>query len=376
MSYVALAAVKHRMSLGRPLPFHVRDADHTLLLARGHVLETEAQLRSLLERGALVDSDELPANPSPVELISQAPPEQLPALWGRVTDLAHAALNNPDPRAIEAAIDHVTEPLLAIVERDPDLAIFQVLRQQGGYLAQYGINHSLHCAITTCLVATRLGWAVDDVRRAFKAALTMNLSMLSLQGELATQPTPLTDAQRACIHSHPLRSVALLEQAGVSDPDWLRAVAQHHEESDGSGYTSGTTDISELAGLLHRSDVYTAKLSPRSNRAALSADVAARMVFASDRGHPATAAIVKEFGLYPPGCPVRLVSGEAGIVVRRGSQAHTPVVAVTHGANVRPLREPLRRDTAQPANRIAQVLHGRQLDLHVTPQALQRVAWA
>ncbi len=38
MQFSQLATVKHRLSVGKPLPFNVRNADHTLLLARGQVV--------------------------------------------------------------------------------------------------------------------------------------------------------------------------------------------------------------------------------------------------------------------------------------------------------------------------------------------------
>ena len=44
------------------------------------------------------------------------------------------------------------------------------------------------------------------------------------------------------------------------------------------------------------------------------ADVAGRQMFMQDPGHPMTAALVKEFGIYPPGCHVRLASGELAVV--------------------------------------------------------------
>jgi hypothetical protein len=98
----------------------------------------------------------------------------------------------------------------------------------------------------------------------FKVALTMNLSMLELQGELARQRSAPTPEQRADLMTHPMRSVELLMQAGVSDEDWLQAVARHHEQEDGSGYPTGRTDVGELASLVRRADVYTAKLASRN----------------------------------------------------------------------------------------------------------------
>jgi HD-GYP domain-containing protein (c-di-GMP phosphodiesterase class II) len=49
------------------------------------------------------------------------------------------------------------------------------------------VRHSIHAA-TACQAAARfLGWSDTDQRRAFQAALTMNIAMVDLQARLATQ---------------------------------------------------------------------------------------------------------------------------------------------------------------------------------------------
>ena len=98
-----------------------------------------------------------------------------------------------------------------------------------------------------------------------------------------------------------MRSVQMLQAAGVSDHEWLDAVLNHHEQEDGCGYPSGRTDVGELASLVRRAGHYTTKLASRSGREAMSADVAGRQMFMQDPGHPMTAALVREFGIYPPG---------------------------------------------------------------------------
>ena len=45
MNLAALSVVRHRLQVGTPLPFNVRAADRTLLLARGQQVADEAQLR-------------------------------------------------------------------------------------------------------------------------------------------------------------------------------------------------------------------------------------------------------------------------------------------------------------------------------------------
>ena len=201
-------------AVGQPLPFNVRNADHTLLLARGQVVDTFDQMEALFTRGALVDMAELR---SPEDSIRQAPPEQLPKLWGQCMDRVGQTLQSCTQEGFSQALDEVTGPVQALIERDSDLAIFQVLRQDGNAHTQYGVTHSIHAAITAFLVAQRLGWDEASVQKVFKVALTMNLSMLELQGQLAAQTTPVTPEQREAILSHPQRSVEMLELSGITD---------------------------------------------------------------------------------------------------------------------------------------------------------------
>ncbi|MBL8326287.1 MAG: hypothetical protein JNJ89_15155 [Rubrivivax sp.] len=354
MNYAALSTVRHRVRLGEPLPFSVRDADRTLLLARGFTLRSQAQLDSLMNRGALVDLAELLTDR---ERAAQAPRGELPRLWNQAAEKLGHALLEAKTETFAAALDDTVGPAMTLVERDPDLAIFQVLSQGACVDAAYGVRRSLHSAITACLVAQRLAWQPGEVERAFKVALTMNISMLALQGELSRQRTPPTPEQRVQLQSHPMRSVQMLQRAGITDAEWLRAVLQHHEVEDGSGYPSGRTDPCELASLARRADIYTSKLSARSTRDAMAADAAGRAIFMQDPSHPMTQALVKEFGIYPPGSLVRLGSGEAAIVVQRGPTVTTPVVACFTDAGDRPLKAPYRVATSEPGRGVVGLLH-------------------
>ena len=353
MPYAELCAVKHRLRVGAPLPFNVRDADRTLLLARGEVVETHEQLEAILRRGALVDITELQ---TPRDEILKAPRELLPQLWNHALAQLGQTLATATSTHFKSALTQAAAPVQTLVERDPDLAIFQVLRQGANGDTEYGAQRSQQTAITCLLVAQRLGWEPEEAERAFKVALTMNLSMLELQGQLARQASPPSDEQRHALRTHPMRSVRMLELAGVADPQWIKAVLQHHENEDGSGYPSGSTEVSELASLVRRSDNYTSKLASRCTRDAIAADLAGRQMFMQDPGHPMTAALVKEFGIYPPGCHVRLVSGELAIVVARGPTITTPVVACLSNERGAPLSVPLRRDTTDRAHAVAAVV--------------------
>ncbi len=366
MQLAPLSAVRARIQLGTPLPFGVRDADRTLLLARGHTVHTQEQLEALCTRGALVDLTELM---SARDQVMQAPREQLPQLWNQCLNRVGQTLMQPAQEGFRDALDEAASPVLGLVERDPDLAIFQILRQGNGDV-HYGAQRSLHAAITAWLVAQRVGWTPEDATKGFKVALTMNLSMLELQGQLARQTVPPTPQQRHELQTHPMRSVQMLQAAGVADEDWLQAVLNHHESEDGSGYPSGRSDVGELASLVRRADAYTAKLSSRGYRSAMAADLAGRQMFMQDPGHPMTAALVKEFGIYPPGCHVRLASGELAIVVQRGETVTTPVVACLTNARGALLPQPRRQQTRDRQHAIVGIVGEKGVNLDVTAEML------
>ena len=369
MSAIALELIRHRIRVGTPLAFAIRAQDDTLLLAVGQSVSSPSQLQQMIDRDARVAMDDLLSS---AEQLRQAPREVVPLLWREGLSRVNEALLHAPHHAFRSALEDASEPVMTLVERDPDLAIFQVLRHDAGADLAYGVQRALNTAITASLVAQRLAWSPADVSRAFKAALTSNLSMLALQGELARQRTPLTPAQAHQLQDHPLRSAAQLEATGVADADWLHAVRAHHEMEDGTGYPRGLSGrgVGDLASLVRRADVYTSKLAARSHREALSADIAGRQMFMSDPGHPMTAALVKEFGVYPPGCQVRLADGSSGWVVQRGPTVTTPVVARMTEPDGRPLRQPQRVDTSDGAHRIVAVLGQRVVNAEATADKL------
>lgn len=367
MLYSPLATVRHRIQLGAPVPFNIRGPDRTLLLARGQVIRDDEQLDALFERHAVVDAEEVK---SLRDEIVEAPLESLPGLWSGCIDRVGRTLRAPALPEFARALEEVAEPVLALVERDPDLAIFQVVRQEAAGKSSYGIAHSVHTAIASYLVAQRLGWGRHDIERIFKAALTMNLAMVELQGRLATQVTPPTSAQREVIHDHPTRSVEMLLASGIADADWLGAIDGHHEVPGGLGYPKRCQDVGEMAGLLRRVDVYTAKLSPRNTRPALPANQAGRDLFLQDGQHPMAAAVVKEFGVYPPGCLVQMQCGEIGIVIKRGAHANMPVVAALTSRTGDALMEPVRRCAEHRGYGVVGVVPESALRVRVSPEKL------
>lgn len=351
MNLLPLQEVASQIKPGMPLAWGIRDMNGKLLLARGHRVADAQMLQALLARGMFVDANEMRAALAARDDAAR-PKEGFFGRWRLSSARLNTLLTSP-PAQLKGALVEVVDVLVSLADRYPDQVLFQILRHDQTRLQSYGVSHSLHCAAVCCLTGKRMGWDAAACRTLVGAALSMNLSMIELQGRLAVQRSQPTPDQRSAIHAHPAKSAMMLAAAGVDDRLWLDAVEQHHELSDGSGYPARRTDVAEFAQALRFADIFTAKLSARSTRIAIAPDAAARDVFSRSAGHPLAAALVKEFGIYPPGCFVRLVSGEIAVVIHRGPTVSTPVVACVTSRNGDALPRHVRRDTSHKECAIA-----------------------
>lgn len=365
-----LRLIQSQVKLGEPLPWGVRDEQGQLLLARGQVIANEAQLAALLERGASVDIEEVRAAASRAEAEAKRP-ASLFAQWEQVLWQLDRVLRSVQGGAgFGDRVDELARRVEALTLRDPDIAIYLTVRQDPKRLTIYALAHSVHCAMVALLMARRLGWDAPRTHTLMKAALTMNIAILDLQGRMAAQGVPPTPPQVDMIRVHPAQGVEMLKAAGIDDAAWLEAVAHHHERPDGTGYPAGVRESGELATVLRYIDVFMAKMAPRALRTPLSPQVAARQLFQESGGAPASAAIIKEFGIYPPGEFVQLKSGEMAVVVRRGANASTPLAAGITDRHGMPSVNTVMRDTAKPEFAIAALAADKNLVLRVPPERL------
>lgn len=249
--------------------------------------------------------------------------------WQDLSEWLEPLLLNPgNSSAFVADINRCAHTLVQLVEQDPDLAIFHIVHASPDKMARYGVLHAMHTGMLITLVGKRKDWVRPRIDSAVKAALTMNLSITALQIVLAQQIEPPTSEQRQAIAAHPLATWHMLRQLGVTDEDWLIAVAQHHEQPDGKGYPQGLTEINQTADALRTCDVFGAKLSPRVSRSGMLSTRAASEIFRQRSAGYFGATIIRELGLYPPGCLVELNTGEQAIVVRRARDPMAPEIVV------------------------------------------------
>ena len=349
---VPLSEVRDLIHIGGPLPFKVLDALERLLLNEGQVIQDEAQFEALTERGAWAERATVDAQrkaraaaASPPVVVKLSLFDRWERLLWQFDRLARGLVRRELPGA-DLVPFH--EALRALLDRDPDIALFLCTRQEDHRFALYPLRHAIHCAVVVTLTARQLGWDEPRVRSLGCAALAMNLSILELQATMAEQGEPPTRKQQEHIRAHPGAAVALLRDIGITDEAMMAAISDHHEHDGGGGYPSGKSDVTDDARLLRAVDVYLAKISPRAKRPGLLPHDAVRQLFQQHPRDPLSMAVIKTLGAHPPGSLVKLHSGEIAVVIRRAASGPHPWVATLSDRNGRPCGETHRRNTAEP----------------------------
>jgi HD-GYP domain-containing protein (c-di-GMP phosphodiesterase class II) len=359
-----------------PLPFGVRDPQGRLLLSAGQSVSSAEQLESLRAQPLFADEDEsnewrrklgaavgaMMRQNAPLKSIAEVRPQDggretlasvdvtVPEQWESLSTMLDAALRDakPGPEFI-ARMRLVHERASKLGERRVDTSLYHLIHTAGSTIEKYSSHHSLLVMLVCEQAAKVLGWDSAAVRSLGCAALSMNVAMVVLQDHLAASDTPITAAMRQQIQGHAEQGANLLREAGLDDALWIEAVRLHHDGSEGQTPLAELPQPRQLARLLRRADIFTAKISRRRTRAPMSPVQAAREACLGAGGVPdeVGGALLRATGLYPPGSFVELANGERGIVVARGRRANLPWVASLVAPTGLALGEPALRDTIE-----------------------------
>ena len=351
------------ITIGVPLPWPIYDRNGTFLIKKDFVIQSESQVERLLAHGAygLVAEMGLPVEkPTVVEVVSK-PKDFSPfkVLEDVTSRLAITLANNDNPDV------NFTDEIMSLVEdiqracfRDASAALASLFVLEKG---SYPIKHSVDVAVLSGLMAGKSGLEAESHASVIAAALTMNLAMIGLQEILFQQDRPLTEEQKKQIFNHPRQSVAMLQQANVTDRLWLKCVLAHHEKVNGTGYPNkfAGSQYPVEAQLIALADQYCARMSPRAYRQPLLHKGILRDILLDDGQTvlPVIATLfIKELGFYPPGLIVQLISGEIGVVTKCGENADTPIVHVCYKPGKGDLRLPIQRNTSLGGNKVRKIL--------------------
>ena len=344
------------IAIGSVLAWDAYDSQGRLLLRKGQVISSRSQIDGLMERGLFVQTDDIAEKP--LRQRTEVPPSAVSLILEARRRLQAICAPQATGDDFSRQIFGIRELIREACTLSQDAALAMTLLEREG---RYSIRHSVDVAIACHVVGTALDVQEPELSALLAAALTMNLSILSLQDDLQAQSEPLTDEQREIIRRHPEDTVAMLRERGVTNETWLGALLSHHEAIDGSGYREGKTgdDIPLFSQLVSLADVYCARISSRDYRPPLRPNAALRALFL-DQGKKVRDGLASQFikaiGVFPPGTPVRLENGEMAVVTQRGESAKSPQVCAIIGPRGMPLAKPIARDTSMPTYGVREVI--------------------
>jgi HD domain len=158
----------------------------------------------------------------------------------------------PDAGARAALLDAVAAMAL------PAPVAFQLTlaRERSAEQFDHGVLMALLCAH----LVRDTGAAAADMSLAAAAGLLHDLGMLHIDPALLQSGHRLSGSERRPLYVHPVTSANLVDRFEVYPPQVVRAIAEHHEQIDGSGYPRGLAGsaISPLGRVLSLAEVVTA----------------------------------------------------------------------------------------------------------------------
>lgn len=297
--------------------------------------------------------------------------------WHGIGVRAGALLRDPVAAQFSIAATRADDDITALTHDDAEGSLLLLIHGAGAGsdMHRYSVTHAL-LVTAVCEMAARLlpAWSDDQRRSLRQAALTMNIGMTRLQDQLAMQDGPVTADQRTLIDNHATHGNELLREMGVVDEAWLDAVLRHHDAPPGA--LAEQPPALQMARLIHRADVFSARMSPRKLRAALPANEAARGAYLDERQQPdeAGSLIIKALGIYPVGSYVQLANGELAVVLRRGAAANKPLVAAVADAQGGTYIQPSLRTTDTRATAVVRGVPPKQVPVRLPIERLLKLS--
>ncbi len=100
-------------------------------------------------------------------------------------------------------------------------------------------DHSIRMTLFALYIAIKAEVSEQDLQIVAAAGIFHDLGMLQVDPSLMTHGRRLVSHERQHLYSHPITAYLMLSKHPAYHPDVSRAVYEHHERLDGSGYPRG-----------------------------------------------------------------------------------------------------------------------------------------
>ena len=193
--------------------------------------------------------------------------------------------------------------------------------------------HALNVCILSMLTGRTLGLDKEQLHALALAALFHDIGQRFLPVKVKFEGSGITtQADPETLRLHPEQGRDLLQTFPNFPAESIKAVYQHHERLDGSGYPLGLKDdqISMLAKIVMVVDEYDDLCNAPDLRLSLTPHEALSRLFKANYENPVSRfsidvilAVIQSISIYPPGTLVELNDGTIGIVTSVNTNAPT-----------------------------------------------------
>lgn len=199
---------------------------------------------------------------------------------------------------------------------------------------EYTFYHSVNVAILSIALGSVISSDVRFLSTLGTGALLHDIGKMMVPLEVLNKTDPLTTDEWALIRHHPIFGAENIMLTPGLDKAAAIVVLEHHARFDLTGYPTlrGAKSQHVSSRIVAVADAYDAMTSRRAYSAARRRDEAIG-ILVRNAGTALDPDLVRLFvgmlGLYPPGCVVRLTSGELAVVVASSpNDARLPRVRV------------------------------------------------
>lgn len=181
--------------------------------------------------------------------------------------------------------------------------------------------HALNVATLSMLLAKLCDKNYDEIKMIGLAAIFHDIGNSKISPHVFKKNEALTKPEENLYKMHATYSLRLLEMVNDFPKAAKEMIANHHERLDGSGYPKGLTeqDINDSTQILSVADEYDYMCNPLlKNKTPITPYTALSFLYKhcdKKLNKQYVQILIKQLGVYPPGCVVELSNGHIGLVM-------------------------------------------------------------
>jgi HD-GYP domain-containing protein (c-di-GMP phosphodiesterase class II) len=229
-----------------------------------------------------------------------------------VNDISERGLSNIE--TLREAADTVVDNMIT----RPDTMMW-VAKMRAYSDARY--QQALSVAIHLTALGRQIGFQREQLADLAGIGLLLDMGKVTIDPSVLNKPSRLNQFEIEIIRTHVHQGLKMFGESGNLPQIMTRAIAEHHERVDGTGYPNGLggNDISVYGKMAAIADSFVAMVNPRPYAPTYTAYDAIRQLFRESDSRwyrPLVEQFVQSIGIFPVGSLVELSTGEVSIVVQ------------------------------------------------------------